>query len=141
MFSARWQLSARLARPGEVSLLISAQALDLGGKNRSATGWIAISEQMKAFYCRGYRWLDSYRPVARIGASIRLYKIPGRSAESGSSGASGAPGNFNWEVPQPCSLSAQGGDPLGQRAAIGPAARFPDEPALSRGSAHCSTSI
>ena len=43
----------------------------------TATGWIAISEQMSAFYCAGYRWLDAYRPVARIGASIRLYYVPG----------------------------------------------------------------
>ena len=42
-----------------------------------ATGWIAISEQIRAFYCAGYRWLDAYRPVARIGSSIRLYYVPG----------------------------------------------------------------
>ena len=42
-----------------------------------ATGWIAVSEQMRAFYCAGYRWLDAYRPVARVGGSIRLYYLPG----------------------------------------------------------------
>ena len=42
-----------------------------------ATGWIAISEQVSAFYCAGYRWLDAYQPVARIGNSIRLYYVPG----------------------------------------------------------------
>ncbi len=38
-----------------------------------ATGWIAISEQTHAFYCAGYRWIDAYKPIARVGASIRLY--------------------------------------------------------------------
>jgi hypothetical protein len=68
-----------------------------------ATGWIAISEQMRAFYCAGYRWLDAYRPVARVGDSIRLYYVPGPSV---------APSDpqawewFNWSVPLPCSPRA-----------------------------------
>ena len=47
---------------------------------RPATGWIAISEQMHAFYCAGFQWLDAYKPVARVGATIRLYYVPGTPA-------------------------------------------------------------
>jgi 4-amino-4-deoxy-L-arabinose transferase-like glycosyltransferase len=64
------------------------------------TGWIAISEQIRAFYCAGYKWLDPYTPVARIGSSIRLYYVPGAEADPG------LPDflrTFNWNVPQPCS--------------------------------------
>jgi 4-amino-4-deoxy-L-arabinose transferase-like glycosyltransferase len=64
------------------------------------TGWIAISEQVRAFYCNGYRWLDGYAPVARIGSSILLYYVPGPATEPG------MPDHlrkFNWNVPQPCS--------------------------------------
>ena len=64
------------------------------------TGWIAISEQMRAFYCAGYRWLDAYPPVARIGASIVLYYVPGPETEPG---LPDLQRSFNWSVPQPCS--------------------------------------
>lgn len=42
------------------------------------TGWIAISESaLRLGRSRGmYRWLDAYRPVQRVGKSIRLYYIP-----------------------------------------------------------------
>ncbi|HYC58979.1 MAG TPA: glycosyltransferase family 39 protein [Thermoanaerobaculia bacterium] len=46
--------------------------------NVKQTGWLAVSETQLAFK-RGfgnYGWLASYRPVRRIGTSIRLYKIP-----------------------------------------------------------------
>ena len=70
---------------------------------RPATGWIAVSEQMREFYCAGYRWLDAYEPVARIGASIRLYYVPGppvppldpKERE-----------RFDWNEPLPCSPKA-----------------------------------
>jgi hypothetical protein len=45
------------------------------------SGWIAISEFRAALgtweppYDQ-YRWLQDYQPVARVGASIRLYQIP-----------------------------------------------------------------
>jgi hypothetical protein len=64
------------------------------------TGWIAISEQVSAFYCAGYRWLDAYQPVARIGDSIRLYYVPGPPMPSPDPDAWR---RFNWSVPQPCS--------------------------------------
>jgi hypothetical protein len=64
------------------------------------TGWIAISEQVRAFYCAGYRWLDPYKPVARIGRSILLYHVPGPPAEPG---APDLLRRFNWAAPQPCS--------------------------------------
>jgi hypothetical protein len=64
------------------------------------TGWIAISEQMRVFYCGGYRWLDAYRPLARIGASILLYNVPGPESAPGMPDALR---HFNWNVPQPCS--------------------------------------
>jgi len=64
------------------------------------TGWIAISEQMRAFYCAGYEWLDPYAPVARIGASISLYYVPGPEAEPG---VPDLLRQFNWNAPQPCS--------------------------------------
>lgn len=65
-----------------------------------ATGWIAISEQMHALYCAGYRWLDAYRPVARIGSSIRLYYVPGPPTPPSD------PEQWkrvDWSVAQPCS--------------------------------------
>ena len=65
-----------------------------------ATGWIAISEQMRAFYCAGYRWLDAYQPVARIGTSIRLYYVPGPPPPPGIPDIRRA---FNWSAPLPCS--------------------------------------
>jgi hypothetical protein len=64
------------------------------------TGWIAISEQIRAFYCAGYQWLDAYQPVARIGSSILLYNVPGPEAEPG---LPDTMREFNWSVPQPCS--------------------------------------
>jgi hypothetical protein len=63
------------------------------------TGWIAISEQVQAFYCAGYQWLSAYQPVARIGASIRLYYIPGPPTEPGKPDLER---HFNWGAPQPC---------------------------------------
>jgi len=46
------------------------------------TGWIAISTTpLQGYYFPGdesrYRWLLEHEPVARIGASIRLYRIDG----------------------------------------------------------------
>jgi 4-amino-4-deoxy-L-arabinose transferase-like glycosyltransferase len=67
------------------------------------TGWIAISEQMRAFYCAGYKWLDPYTPVARIGSSILLYHVPGPEAEPGPPDLLR---KFNWTIPQPCSRQA-----------------------------------
>lgn len=64
------------------------------------TGWIAISEQIRAFYCGGYRWLDAYQPVARIGSSIRLYYVAGPPAPPG---IPDLERTFNWSAPQPCS--------------------------------------
>jgi len=64
-----------------------------------ATGWVAISEQVQAFYCAGYQWLSAYQPVARIGASIRLYYIPGPPTEPGKPDLER---HFNWGAPQPC---------------------------------------
>jgi hypothetical protein len=68
------------------------------------TGWVAISEQVHAFYCAGYRWLDAYTPVARIGSSIRLYYVPGPPAEPGPPDLLR---HFNWNIPQPCSPSGR----------------------------------
>ena len=39
-------------------------------------GWVAVSETPLALDAEAYRWLSAYRPVRRIGASIRLYFIP-----------------------------------------------------------------
>jgi 4-amino-4-deoxy-L-arabinose transferase-like glycosyltransferase len=66
-----------------------------------ANRWVAISEQMRAFYCAGYRWLDAHRPVARIGASIRLYYIPDDLPDL----APESPDplrSVNWSLPLPC---------------------------------------
>jgi hypothetical protein len=44
-----------------------------------ATGWIAVSEMLVGRAdpnFAGYHWLAAYRPVARIGKSIRLIYIP-----------------------------------------------------------------
>src|SRR4051794_6853154 len=67
-------------------------------------GWIAISEQMRAFHCAGYRWLDAYRPVARIGSSIRLYYVPGPPEADPAAPARLA--RFDWRIPQPCATTA-----------------------------------
>ena len=61
-----------------------------------ATGWIAVSEQMRAFYCAGYSWLDPYRPVARVGSSIRLYYVPGPPVPPPEPEERE---RFNWSVP------------------------------------------
>ena len=39
-------------------------------------GWVAVSETPAALNADGYRWLNAYRPVRRVGGSIRLYFIP-----------------------------------------------------------------
>jgi hypothetical protein len=44
-------------------------------------GWVAVSESHFAMGAQGppydwYRWLRDYEPVARVGKSIRLYRIP-----------------------------------------------------------------
>jgi hypothetical protein len=65
-----------------------------------ATGWIAVSEQLRAFYCAGYRWLDAYQPVAEIGGSIRLYYVPGPPMPPPDPDKWK---RFNWSVPLPCS--------------------------------------
>jgi 4-amino-4-deoxy-L-arabinose transferase-like glycosyltransferase len=67
------------------------------------TGWIAISEEMRALYCAGYSWLNAYEPVAQIGKSILLYYVAGPAAEPG---PPDLVRHFNWNVPQPCSASA-----------------------------------
>jgi len=46
-----------------------------------ATGWIAVSEVELKLGGRndrgeGYEWLNAYKPVRRIGKSIRVYYIP-----------------------------------------------------------------
>jgi hypothetical protein len=41
-----------------------------------ATGWVAITALRRAHEPAGYRWLDAYRPVERIGKTIDLYFIP-----------------------------------------------------------------
>src|SRR5439155_1607300 len=44
--------------------------------NERVTGWIALSETERRWKDGpGYAWLDAYRPVKRIGKSIRLYYI------------------------------------------------------------------
>jgi hypothetical protein len=45
---------------------------------RQSTGWVAVSETALALDGRHgeYRWLDVYRPVRRVGKTIRLYYIP-----------------------------------------------------------------
>jgi 4-amino-4-deoxy-L-arabinose transferase-like glycosyltransferase len=39
-------------------------------------GWVAVSETPLALHAEEYRWLSAYRPVRRVGTSIRLYFIP-----------------------------------------------------------------
>ena len=39
-------------------------------------GWVAVSETPLALHAEEYRWLSAYRPVRRVGESIRLYFIP-----------------------------------------------------------------
>ncbi len=40
------------------------------------SGWVAVSETRLALEADAFRWLSVYRPVRRIGRSIRLYAIP-----------------------------------------------------------------
>jgi hypothetical protein len=40
------------------------------------SGWVAVSETPLALRPADYAWLSLYRPVRRIGSSIRLYYIP-----------------------------------------------------------------
>jgi hypothetical protein len=79
-----------------------------------ATGWIAISEQISAFYCAGYRWLDAYRPVAHVGSSIRLYYVPGPPMPPSDPDAWK---RFNWSVPLPCSPEPPPASPAPRRPA------------------------
>ena len=49
-------------------------------RGERVTGWIAVSEMELKFggatnRGEGYEWLDAYRPVRRIGKSIRVYYI------------------------------------------------------------------
>lgn len=41
-------------------------------------GWVAVSETALSFENKlgGFKWLEHYKPAARIGKSIRLYYIP-----------------------------------------------------------------
>ena len=44
--------------------------------NQRVTGWVALSEtRLRWPEGEGYEWLEAYRPVKRIGKSIRLYYI------------------------------------------------------------------
>jgi 4-amino-4-deoxy-L-arabinose transferase-like glycosyltransferase len=44
--------------------------------NERVTGWVALSETMPRLKDGdGFRWLDAYKPVKRVGKSIRLYYI------------------------------------------------------------------
>jgi 4-amino-4-deoxy-L-arabinose transferase-like glycosyltransferase len=44
--------------------------------NQCVTGWVALSETVLRWpEGEGYEWLEAYRPVKRIGKSIRLYYI------------------------------------------------------------------
>jgi hypothetical protein len=79
-----------------------------------ATGWIAISEQMRALYCAGYRWLDAYQPVARIGASIRLYYVPGPPSPPPDRDEWK---RFDWNTVQPCSPNTAAASGSGLRPA------------------------
>ncbi|HYC90805.1 MAG TPA: glycosyltransferase family 39 protein [Thermoanaerobaculia bacterium] len=46
-------------------------------RDRRVRGWVAISEmQLKFGNPEDFAWLGQYRPVARVGKSIRLYRIP-----------------------------------------------------------------
>ena len=47
--------------------------------NERVTGWVAVSEMIASRNdpgFAGYRWLNAYSPVARVGKSIRLLYIP-----------------------------------------------------------------
>ena len=46
--------------------------------NAPIRGWLAVSETVYALKRSqgAYGWLDQYRPVWRVGKSIRLYSLP-----------------------------------------------------------------
>lgn len=86
------QLAGELARRGVPALSVSLEGSnDLSKMGlpphaglapyRHTTGWIAISEKRLKMHAvhgppfDGFAWLENYQPVARIGASIRLYYI------------------------------------------------------------------
>jgi len=43
---------------------------------QSATGWVAITALTREHEPLGYAWLNTYRPVERVGKTIDLYFIP-----------------------------------------------------------------
>jgi hypothetical protein len=43
---------------------------------RPVQGWVVVGENWLAFSGDEYKWLNTYRPVRRIGKSLRLYFIP-----------------------------------------------------------------
>ena len=56
------------------------------------TGWLAISLFTRVIvnhFCGGFRWLEAYEPVARIGRSIDLYHIEALKPETLSDGVGG----------------------------------------------------
>lgn len=62
------------------SMRLDQHGLNGAGFNpaQKVTGWLAVSETTLALKGRygDYHWLRTYRPVKRIGESIRLYYIP-----------------------------------------------------------------
>lgn len=40
------------------------------------SGWVAVGETPMALWGEHFRWLEPYRPVRRVGKSIRLYYVP-----------------------------------------------------------------
>lgn len=88
--------------------------------NRKRGGWIAVSETQNVILGRSgaLAWLAGYRPVRRVGKSIRLYYVPSSSetTDVGPAGASnvetillpfagttvpsGAPSGARWLVDQ-----------------------------------------
>ena len=54
-----------------------------------STGWIAVSlfyKEVANHSCGGFKWLDAYEPVSRIGQSIDLYNIKALKPETLSGG-------------------------------------------------------
>ena len=43
---------------------------------QTATGWVAITALTREHEPLGYNWLNTYRPVERVGKTIDLYFIP-----------------------------------------------------------------
>jgi hypothetical protein len=70
------------------------------------SGWVAVSAQVRAYYCAGYAWLDAYRPVAQVGRSIRLYRLPPDAAAGGIPGPAD-PLDYPWSKPLPCRPAAE----------------------------------